>query len=198
MAQQARRTASIMLGCLLAVWASGAPAQERPSSRAAATESAADISPTQLKDLFATYREIYRTLFFTGTKQDCSTTCSVQITLKTTNVDGKDFCIATMPEELTFASTGPGNSPKVITWTLSTSTLLGRTVEFHNDHGILKVDDGKQQIVPDPHRTSPMVFEGTNKHKLKGSFTYVPVVLFRTAQGVPELCAAGDPKIVND
>ena len=118
--------------------------------------------------------------------------------LKTTNVDDKDYCIATVPDSLDFTNTGPGNQPKTIIWTLSTGNLLGRTVEFHDDFGILKVDDGKKQFVADPHRTSPTVFEATNKHKLKGTSTYVPVIIFRTVEGIPELCAAGDPKIVNN
>lgn len=191
MIQRTRLVTAVMLSALLTVCASGAAAQQKPNPRA-------NISPERLKELFTVYRKAYETLFFTGTSQPCSSSCSVLITLTTTNVDGKDYCIATLPDSLVFDNTASGNAPKTITWTLSTGSLAGRIVEFHADYGILKVDDGKAQFVPDPHRTSPTVFEGTNKHKLKGTATYVPVIIFRTAEGIPELCAAGDPKIVNN
>lgn len=198
MIQHRRLIPSVMLGVLLVILASVAAAQQKQSPRAAIGARNADISPARLKELFTAYREAYQTLFFTGTSQPCGSSCSVLITLKTTNVDDKDYCIATVPDSLDFTNTGPGNQPKTITWTLSTGNLLGRTVEFHDDFGILKVDDGKKQFVADPHRTSPTVFEATNKHKLKGTSTYVPVIIFRTVEGIPELCAAGDPKIVNN
>lgn len=198
MIQYARLIASLMLGGISVVWASGAAAQQKPPPRAAIGARTSDISPERLKELFIAYQQAYEKLFFTGKAQECSSSCTVLITLKATTVDGKDYCIATVPDSLEFGGTSSGNQPKTITWTLSTGNLLGRTVEFHDDYGILKVDDGKKQIVPDPHRTSPTVFEGTNKHKLKGTSTYVPVIIFRTVDGIPELCAAGDPKIVNN
>ena len=191
MIQHTRLANSVMLGALLAVCASGAAAQQKPNPRG-------DISPARLNELFTTYRQTYEKLFFTGKSQPCDSSCAVLITLTTTKVDGKDYCIATVPDSLEFANTASGNAPKTITWSLSTGNLAGRIVEFHADYGILKVDDGKTQFVPDPHRTGPTVFEGTNKHKLKGTATYVPVILFRTVEGIPELCAAGDPKIVNN
>ena len=194
----------IMTFALLAVCGSSALAQQKPAPRTASAFNNKDISPAALRQLFTTYREVYQTLFFTGSTQPCvDPECEVTIwlqsvTIKTREGVEKEYCIAAMPESLLFRGTATGNQPKTIRWTLSTGNLGGRIVEFHNDNGILKVDDGKSQFVPDPHRTSPTVFEATNKHKQKGSATYLPVIIFRTTNGEPELCAAGDPKIVNN
>ena len=65
------------------------------------------------------------------------------------------------------------------------------------DEGILMVEK-HPQFDPKKPRLSKQQFQAKNKHKATGSATYVPIVLFRTKDGIPELCAAGDPKIENN
>lgn len=164
----------------------------------AAQPQTARLEPDLVSRLFADYVTAKQALFFSASTQICTgNPCDVTIALTTTKFNDKDYCIASLPETLQFPAAAGGNPPKGIRWTLGTNVLLGRTVEFHEDAGILKVDDGKAQFVPDNKRTSPTVFEGTNKHAKKATASYVPVILFRTIDGIPELCAAGDPKIVN-
>ena len=121
--------------------------------------------------------------------------CSVDITLAFPLVDGKEVCVATIPEAIEFTGS-VGGTPKTITWNVITG---GRLVEFHSAHGILVVDDAKSQIKPDNARTGPVTFSATNKHNEKGSATYVPVILFRpTPTESAHVCATGDPQIINN
>ena len=195
----------IMTFALLAVCGSSALAQQKPAPRTTSVLNKKDINAELLKQLLAARQEVFQALFFKSSFQTCADMCNVMIslrsvTLKTLEGEDKEYCIATVPDTLMFGGTLLGNNPpKTITWTLNTGNLGGRTVEFHEKSGILKVDDAKGQIDPDKQRTSPTVFEAKNKHKQMGSASYVPVILFRTkTDSVPELCAVGDPKIVNN
>jgi hypothetical protein len=80
---------------------------------------------------------------------------------------------------------------------LDNTGLGGALAEFHDSNGILPIANGKKQLEPGNHRTSPTVYEAKNKHKQADVMTYVPITYW-TVNGLPELCAAADPKIVNN
>jgi hypothetical protein len=152
-------------------------------------------APSDVRVL-AKFFEAYGLLLSTGI-QDCKEAdCDVKIELELVDVKGVKYCIAKLPEELTFTNTKRGNPPKTITWTLV--PVEGLSVEFHADNGILKVDDGGKQFTPDKGRTDRLTFKAKNKHDNQGSkSSYVPVIL-RLVGNTVELCGTGDPKIVNN
>jgi hypothetical protein len=146
--------------------------------------------------ILAKFFEAYGLVLSTGI-QDCKEAdCDVEIKLDLVDVKGKKYCVATLPEKITFQNTKRGNSEKTITWLLVPAS--GLSVEFHIDNGILVVDDGEKQVKAAKGRTDPMRFKAKNVHQEKGSeASYVPVIL-RRSSGAPELCGTGDPKIVNN
>jgi hypothetical protein len=164
---------------------------------AAAQAQTVKRDPAQLSELFAKFFNAKQALVFSTSKQTCTADpCVVTITLDTTTYNDKVYCIASLPETLEFAA--PSGKSKGILWKLSTGSLAGRVVEFHETAGILLVNPGNNaQFKPNNKRTSATEFEAKNMHSKKDTATYVPVILFLTADGIPELCAAGDPKIVN-
>ena len=151
------------------------------------------------KDAFASIFTAYRSILLTGRKT-CAADCDVTINLEMVSVmlaDGttKDFCVATLPETLEFPGT-PGNI-KTITWKLSASVVGGMPVEFHQNHGILTIDDASSQLNPDNQRTDKITFKAKNKHSVRNSqATYVPVII-RFVNGLPEVCGTADPRIIN-
>ena len=152
------------------------------------------------KVAFASIFTAYRSILLTGRKT-CAADCEVTINLEMISVtlaDGtmKDFCVATLPETLEFPGT-PGSTDKTITWKLNVSVVGGMPVEFHQQHGILLIDDANSQLTPDNQRTDKITFKAKNKHKVKNSqATYVPVII-RFVNGLPEVCGTADPKIIN-
>lgn len=152
------------------------------------------------KVAFASIFTAYRSILLTGRKT-CVADCDVTINLEMVSValaDGtmKDFCVATLPETLEFPGT-PGSTDKTITWKLNVSVVGGMPVEFHQQHGILLIDDANSQLTPDNQRTDKITFKAKNKHKVKNSqATYVPVII-RFVNGLPEVCGTADPKIIN-
>ena len=173
---------------------------ESPRTRAAAP---GDLVMNELsrrqKEAFAGIFAAYRSVLLTGRKT-CVADCDVIINLEmvpVTLADGstKDFCVATLPETLEFPNT-PGND-KTITWKLSTAVVGGMPVEFHQQHGILTIDDASNQLNPDSQRTDKITFKAKNKHKVRNSqATYVPVIV-RFVNGLPEVCGTADPRILN-
>lgn len=159
----------------------------------------ADLIGATVRENFPAYLKASRAIFFTRTTQDCTnlSDCPVTITLTTVDVGDKVYCIATLPEKIRFGNTHANNSEKTITWTLSETMLKGRDVEFHEQEGILMVE-AHSQFNPKKPRMSKQQFQAKNKHKVMGSATYVPIIIFRTQDNIPELCAAGDPKIENN
>jgi hypothetical protein len=183
-----RAVLAIVLPCLLLLACSPMPTERRQT-----------LVSTTATPLLPKLFEGYRAVLLSGLQNCGSTDCDVEIDLRTEPFGGKDYCLATLPASLIFSGAAPGNQPKTITWRLKVATLGGFPVEFHEDSGILKVDDGHGQFDPDPKRTTSTVFKGKNKHKKKDSeASYVPVILWRKAGGLPELCGTADPRIVNN
>lgn len=167
--------------------------EEAGPAESASSTSASSMKEKELAELLPQFLKIYAKVFYSA-PIPCGGNCTVPITLTWTTVGTKDYCIATAPEELSFA---PGASG-TITWKLDHTVLNGRNVEFHKDHGILFVADNDKQI-KDLKRTNTDVFEAKNQHTKKSKATYLPVVIWWTAGAdpQPELCAAGDPIINN-
>jgi hypothetical protein len=169
-----------------------------PRQMAVSDAARAELTARQ-KSAFAAVFAGYRSILLTGRKT-CVADCDVIINLEmvpVTLADGttKDFCVATLPETLEFPNT-PGND-KTITWKLSTAVVGGMPVEFHQQHGILTIDDASSQLVPDNQRTDKITFKAKNKHKVRNSqATYVPVII-RFVNGLPEVCGTADPRIIN-
>ncbi len=140
--------------------------------------------------------EAYRLLLSTGV-QRCGVDCKVTIELFTTVIKNVTYCFARLPESLEFTA---GGGEKTITWTLHPDPLDPQKVEFHETSGILLVGEKpKGQVSPNAKRTSALEFTAKNKPDgNKGTTTYVPIILRLDADGVPELCGTGDPKIVNN
>lgn len=140
--------------------------------------------------------EAYRLLLSTGV-QPCGDDCKVRVELFTTVIDKVTYCFAKLPVSLDFTA---GGGEKTITWTLYPGDLDPQKVEFHETSGILLVGEKpKGQVTPYAKRTSALEFKAKNKpNGNKGTTTYVPIILWLDANGVPELCGTGDPKIVNN
>ena len=188
-----------LLAALLATGCTTPPAQKEQAFVVRSMPRSEDLIAAQVRENFPAYLKASRAIFFTGTTQTCTnlSDCPVTITLTTVDVGDKVYCIARVPETIKFGNTHPNNSEKTITWTLNETTLRGRDVEFHEQEGILMVD-GHNQFNPKKPRLSKQQFQAKNKHKVTGSATYVPIIIFRTQDNIPELCAAGDPKIENN
>ncbi|HMC17206.1 MAG TPA: hypothetical protein VKI18_16340 [Albitalea sp.] len=180
--------ATLLQGC------SSMAAKEEKAAAPATPAAAAKFRNLEGRDL-AKFFEAYRLVLFTDEYPCGEADCNVKITVSLKKIDDKDYCFATLPKSLEFINTKPENKEKIITWTLDTG---GLPVEFHKESGILEVDDGGKQFDADKARTNSVTFKAKNKHNDKGSeATYVPVIL-RMTGGLPELCATGDPKIVNN
>ena len=135
----------------------------------------------------------------TLSKKDCTTgPCDVAIAVDAVMVSGREYCFATLPEELTFHDTGTHPGPKDITWTISPGTVHGKPVQFQDKDGILVVGGDKpNQLKPDK-RTSLLTYTAKNRHDERGTATYIPVILFGSIDDNPQVCASSDPRIVND
>ena len=181
----------------------GLTACESTPMKAAAVREVDSLELTaRQRAAFAAIFTAYRGVLFKG-KQICSSDpCGITITLQMVTVpleDGtnKDFCVATLPESIEFPNTVNTNPDKTITWKLSTSTVGGMPVEFHEDYGILIVDGDKNEFKPNNKRTDKITFKATNRHKVKAaSATYVPLII-RYDNGLPEVCGTADPKMIN-
>jgi hypothetical protein len=126
------------------------------------------------------------------------------ITMKLAEHEGTTYCVAVAPRVELKQQTGSGQQKKVI-WRLEPSELLGKSLVFHGDSGIViayetvskhvekgGLGDGGGGSV-DPTRYHMRV--NRNKPALTMS-SYLPVVIWGTG-GNEELCAAVDPRIVN-
>jgi len=136
------------------------------------------------------------TPFLSTGPQDCTgqDPCPVTVVMKTVSYGGVDYCVAGLPSQLKF--TNPGGGSQKIIWTLDRTVLGNSSLEFSESYGIVPVDDADKQINPDK-RLTPISFRAINVHGKQGEASYVTIILQRPSTGAPQLCATGDPKIVN-
>jgi hypothetical protein len=181
-----KRSTRGLVVCLFAAMTQGALAQ---STKAAA-------APTKPPS------RTFTASVFMGPAVDCaadSSTCNVAITMSQGVVNGVNLCLARLPGEIRVAGTGTNATVKAIAWTLEPAAMTGVTFSFQAKHGILVLADVNGQLQPGAIGTSPAQFVVKNKRKKRGDSTYLPIILQTdTATGLVTLCAAADPKIVNN
>ena len=129
--------------------------------------------------------------------------CVVPITMTHEMVGGVEVCVANLSSQLTIHGASPTSKEKVIVWGLNPTTLDGASFAFQETYGILIVKNGNGQLI-DPTigaggstKPNPAYFRVTNQLKLLAESIYLPIIL-QTRGDVVTLCAAIDPKIVND
>jgi hypothetical protein len=189
---RARTVAVLTMALSLAAFNTPQPAHAAEPSKGA--PAIAQIDTAVVAKLF----EAFGVVALSGT-QDCTNMdpCTVTITMFRITYSGKDYCAAQLLQELDYHSTASGNTDKTIIFKLDNSGLGGAAAEFHDGNGILPIANLKNQLNPDNRRTSKTEYHAKNKHKQTDTMTYVPIVYW-TVNGLPELCAAADPKIVNN
>jgi hypothetical protein len=176
-----------------------------PPPQAAARDAAIPGLTQKQKDAFAAVSAAYRSILLTDTMTCRSDPCTVPIELEmrpVTFADGSTeiFCIGKLPRTIVFQNTDENNTrDKTILWVLDKSLVPGQNIEFHEQHGILKIGEvprGNGQFNPD-RRIDEVTFRGKNKHNRRGTqATYVPVII-RFVDGLPEVCGTADPRILN-
>jgi hypothetical protein len=188
---------SVSMAALILMGSMARGDEVRPAESAAATSASSKASEVAAK-LRQQFMAMYVDVLYDAPKP-CVDDCEVPIKLTWTTVDNKDYCLASVPKELTFESSNFKKKQR-ITWKLDHTDLdsKGRKIEFDENHGIFFIPDGKNQIDA-PKRTSQDTFEVTNVHSKVTKVTYLPVILWWTndPDPQPELCAAGDPIINN-
>jgi hypothetical protein len=114
-------------------------------------------------------------------------------------VDGTSVCLARVSSEVK-VKIRSGNPPlKKIAWNLTPPASTGVEYSFQPKHGILVVDGPNGQLNPGSIGASKAQFVIKNKRNSKGEWVYLPIILqTETATGIQTLCAASDPKIVNE
>jgi hypothetical protein len=140
-----------------------------------------------------------------------ATICNVDIRVFAATGNGQAFCVAVAPE-LHFTVLSPTSSPAVITWTLKPEgTIDPAGLRFHETpHGLLLLNNPKGQLEKlERDSANPTKFRATNKrtdkHDKDQYAIYFPVIFYDPPgpDGKPDqqkrtLCAAADPKVVNN
>ena len=127
----------------------------------------------------------------------------IGLSLAPGSIDG--HCLAEVPEKIVFNQTGPGNPSKIIVWKLEPKdSSFDLTVEFQEDFGILVLKNDKSQIAKGGWGnggggTQRTEYHMKNEHRKTGTSVYLPIVMQIGALGEePKMCAAADPKIINE
>jgi hypothetical protein len=139
-----------------------------------------------------------------GPPQTCSGTCTYEITLTRTNVDGFDICFATgLPSEIKVVG-----KDRLLIWKLKNpSTATTPTYAFETAVGIVFISQNNTKFNGEigdggsnPSNTG--YYHLKNPNDKKGNASYLPIVLQTVVlpNGKEEvsLCGATDPRIVND
>jgi len=137
---------------------------------------------------------------FMGPPEPCPVDCLIDVTVTRKPVQGVDSCVVQLTGEINI-----GKGKRTIAWRLVPTTIGDATYEFQEDYGILVIANKKKQAVQtskgkDDATPAPGHFHlnHPNKSKGKGEIAYLPIVLQTTPDGTVTMCAAVDPKIVND
>ena len=148
-----------------------------------------------------TFIDTYRALTQKDETQTCKVvpdssqpyTCTIDIDLlAATATNGKAYCVAAIPS-LVIIDDADHKHEWDIQWHLVHKTYAG-PVHFHANHGILVL--GPSQLKSPTTGSQEFHFKHANS---SGSKTfYVPIIIAGNEQDDPGVCAAGDPKIVNN
>jgi hypothetical protein len=180
---------------------------------AAVASALADAPKTKASRTFPPeLRDISRQLrLLLGEIKICNETlCEVEVKITRGLVDGQDTCVAKVPEKIWLKS----QVRTRIVWRLVPDTIANvtygdATYEFQQDNGILILKDDNFQLdtrqtfhgwgdgVSTTPARSRYFFWHLNSKRQKQA-VYFPIVLQKKKDVDDSLCAATDPRIVND
>lgn len=130
---------------------------------------------------------------------DDDSQCDVPVTMKQGTVDGLTVCLARVAAEIKVKKRGGFPPTKKIAWNLTPPNMSGFEFSFQDKNGILVIEDPETQLQPGNIGASNAQFVVKNKRKKTNNAIYLPIIVqTETATGVVTLCAAADPKIVNE
>ena len=190
-----KRSPQQIVGCLLALFVGISFAQSAPIKG----------PPAQVLPLIILGTRVVPMLAPIECKPDVTlgADCVVPITMTQEVVGGVEVCVANLSSELTMHGASSTSKTKVIVWSLNPPSLGGASFAFQEKFGILVVDNGENQLTDptigtgDTKNPSPTYFHVTNQLQKLATSIYLPIIL-QTRGKVVTLCAAIDPKIVND
>ncbi len=116
------------------------------------------------------------------------------------------YCLAVAPQvDVKFKDGPPRETHKVVVWELSLASLDGRPLSFHATNGLVfhnqtkpdHVGNGKHGDGTPGNKDADKYNVTVKRNQPLDKSSYLPVVLWGTP-GKEELCAAVDPKIVNE
>jgi hypothetical protein len=116
------------------------------------------------------------------------------------------YCVVRLPTEVKYKGSGPGSRPGKFVWTLMPNVIGSASFEFQEKSGILIVNEnnGHGQFhdgaIGDGSSTvNRYQFHLPNRRQVMGSkVSYYPIVLMTQTGKEPLMCAAIDPRIMND
>lgn len=190
-----KRSTQQIVGCLLALFVGLSFAQGVPIKRPLAKVLPLKILSSRMVPMLAPI----------DCKPDATlgADCVVPIEIKSEMVGGVEVCVANLSSQLTIRGASTTSNPKVIVWRLQLPPYDGASFAFQETYGILIVKNGKGQLI-DPTigaagstKPNPAFFHVTNQMQELAESIYLPIIL-QTRGDVVTLCAAIDPKIVND
>ena len=167
----------------------------RPAESAAST-SASSKASGEMAELRQQFLMIYAKVLYSD-PISCVDDCTVPIKLTWTTMVTRPIALQQLPKKSLSNTISSGKKQQITCMPDHTPDLNGRKIEFDETHGIFFVPNGKTPI-DDPKQKSQDKFEVTNVHSKITKVTYLPLVLWWTADDPqPEMCAAGDPIINN-
>lgn len=128
--------------------------------------------------------------------------CTVPVAMHRSDVGGRPYCYAILPDPIQLPS--PGGGPKTIVWKLDRASLPGGNLYFQPDHGILVLRDSGRQIMscgPGNGQGGSDATEFHCKHRhgmSRAQTVYLPIIMqVDPVTGDIAMCGATDPRIVN-
>ena len=129
---------------------------------------------------------------------DNDSQCDVPVTMTQGTVDGVTVCLARVAAEIKVKKRSGSPPLKTIAWNLTPPNMAGFEFSFQDKNGILVIEDPNTQLFPGNVGASHAQFVVKNKRKRANEAIYLPIIVqTETATGLVSLCAASDPKIVN-
>jgi hypothetical protein len=147
--------------------------------------------------------------FATGKAVECvgtKTECNIDVEIiEVEDAQKVRYCVARIPESVTYRGAGPGADAGKFVWTLKPNVIGSATFEFQDKFGVLIIDESKGngqfhdgQIGDGSGIAKNYQYHLKNKRKVKKSeVSYYPIVIKKDGD-VPSLCAAIDPRIINN
>ena len=130
---------------------------------------------------------------------DNDSQCDVPVNMTVGTVGGVSVCLATVPEKIMVTVRSGFPPAKTIAWNLTPPNSGSMEFSFQPKNGILVLDNPHGQVNSGSIGTSNAQFIVKDKRNRQADAIYLPIILQTdTATGIVTLCAASDPKIVNE